>query len=61
MQSHISPWRSTVVLISRVPLMAGDAIVILVTWWKTYKLKKAADEARVTISLVDLLLRDGVY
>ncbi|KAJ8495505.1 hypothetical protein ONZ51_g1676 [Trametes cubensis] len=59
MQSHISPWRSTVVLISRVPLMAGDAIVILVTWWKTYKLKKAADEARVTISLVDLLLRDG--
>ncbi|KAI0660005.1 hypothetical protein C8Q70DRAFT_913775, partial [Cubamyces menziesii] len=42
-----------------VPLMAGDAIVILVTWWKTYKLKKAADEARVTISLVDLLLRDG--
>ncbi|KAH9896100.1 hypothetical protein C8Q73DRAFT_789883 [Cubamyces lactineus] len=42
-----------------VPLMAGDAIVILVTWWKTYKLKKAADEARITISLVDLLLRDG--
>ncbi|KAI0660028.1 hypothetical protein C8Q70DRAFT_1053281 [Cubamyces menziesii] len=45
--------------ISRVPLIAGDAIVILVTWWKTYKLKKAADEARVTTSLVDLLLRDG--
>ncbi|KAJ8457508.1 hypothetical protein ONZ51_g11492 [Trametes cubensis] len=42
-----------------VPLIAGDAIVILVTWWKTYKLKKAADEARVTTSLVDLLLRDG--
>ncbi|KAI0323971.1 hypothetical protein GY45DRAFT_1332051 [Cubamyces sp. BRFM 1775] len=43
-----------------VPLMMGDAIVILVTWWKTYKLKKAADEARITISLVDLLLRDGI-
>ncbi|KAI9068729.1 hypothetical protein FKP32DRAFT_1671971 [Trametes sanguinea] len=39
--------------------IAGDAIVLGVTWWKTYRLKKAADAARVKTSIVDLLLRDG--
>ncbi|KAI0325606.1 hypothetical protein GY45DRAFT_1260568 [Cubamyces sp. BRFM 1775] len=42
-----------------IPLIAGDAIVLIVTWWKTYRLKKAADEARVKMSIVDMLLRDG--
>ncbi|KAH9896105.1 hypothetical protein C8Q73DRAFT_644233 [Cubamyces lactineus] len=42
-----------------IPLLAGDAIVLIVTWWKTYRLKKAADEARVKMSIVDMLLRDG--
>ncbi|OSD02256.1 hypothetical protein PYCCODRAFT_1425384 [Trametes coccinea BRFM310] len=39
--------------------IAGDAIVIGVTWWKTYRLKKAADAARIKTSIVNLLLRDG--
>ncbi|KAI0323966.1 hypothetical protein GY45DRAFT_1263739, partial [Cubamyces sp. BRFM 1775] len=42
-----------------VPLMTADAIIIIVTWWKTYGFKKSADDARVATSLVDLLLRDG--
>ncbi|KAH9896095.1 hypothetical protein C8Q73DRAFT_745200 [Cubamyces lactineus] len=42
-----------------VPLMTADAVIIAVTWWKTYRFKKSADDARVATSLVDLLLRDG--
>ncbi|KAI0357260.1 hypothetical protein OH77DRAFT_1435943 [Trametes cingulata] len=47
------------VLVSRLTLIAADSIVLIVTWWKTYRLKKAADAARVKTSIVDLLLRDG--
>ncbi|KAI0357258.1 hypothetical protein OH77DRAFT_1422819 [Trametes cingulata] len=47
------------VLISRCSLIAADSIVLAVTWWKTYRLKKAADAANVKTSIVDLLLRDG--
>ncbi|KAI0667148.1 hypothetical protein C8Q78DRAFT_982484 [Trametes maxima] len=46
-------------LISRLSIIVGDATVLIVTWWKTYRLKKAADAARVRTSIVDLLLRDG--
>ncbi|KAI0641614.1 hypothetical protein C8Q79DRAFT_918968 [Trametes meyenii] len=46
-------------LISRLSIIVGDATVLVVTWWKTYRLKKAADAARVRTSIVDLLLRDG--
>ncbi|KAI0325604.1 hypothetical protein GY45DRAFT_1260579 [Cubamyces sp. BRFM 1775] len=44
---------------SIIPLIAADTIVLIVTWWKTYRLKKAADEAHIKMSIVDLLLRDG--
>lgn len=52
---------SAVVLGSRISLIAGDALVLAVTWWKTYRLKKAADAAHVKTSIVALLLRDGAY
>ncbi|OJT11720.1 hypothetical protein TRAPUB_11782 [Trametes pubescens] len=48
-----------VVLGSRISLIVGDALVLAVTWWKTYRLKRAADAARVKTFIVELLLRDG--
>ncbi|KAI0631851.1 hypothetical protein C8Q77DRAFT_1228907 [Trametes polyzona] len=47
------------VLGSRISLIVGDSLVLAVTWWKTYRLKKAADAAHIKTSLVELLLRDG--
>ncbi|KAL1938038.1 hypothetical protein VTO73DRAFT_12049 [Trametes versicolor] len=41
-----------------ISLIAGDALVLAVTWWKTYRLKKAADAAHMKTSIVELL-RDG--
>ncbi|KAI0820864.1 hypothetical protein BC628DRAFT_1465142, partial [Trametes gibbosa] len=48
-----------VVLVSRISLIVGDAVVLAVTWWKTYRIKKAADAAQMKTSIIDLLLRDG--
>ncbi len=50
-----------VVLGSRISLIVGDALVLAVTWWKTYRLKRAADAARVKTFIVELLLRDGAF
>ncbi|KAH9850483.1 hypothetical protein C2E23DRAFT_887374 [Lenzites betulinus] len=50
---------NVVVIASRVSLIVGDAIVLAVTWWKTYRIKKAADAAQMRTSIVDLILRDG--
>ncbi|KAI0368193.1 hypothetical protein BV20DRAFT_980856 [Pilatotrama ljubarskyi] len=46
----------TYVLTGAIP---GDSIVLAMTWWKTYRLKRAADAAHVKTSIVDMLLRDG--
>ncbi len=50
-----------VVLGSRISLIVGDALVLAVMWWKTYRLKRAADAARVKTSIIELLLHDGAY
>ncbi|EIW53068.1 uncharacterized protein TRAVEDRAFT_53483 [Trametes versicolor FP-101664 SS1] len=48
------------VLGSRIPLIAGDALVLAVTQRKTYyRLKKAADAAHMKTSKAELLLRNG--
>lgn len=45
---------------SRIPLIAGDALVLAVTQRKTYyRLKKAADAAHMKTSKAELLLRNG--
>ncbi|KAI8976302.1 hypothetical protein BD414DRAFT_496486 [Trametes punicea] len=49
----------TLAVHTKLSLIAGDSIVLAVTWWKTYRLKKAAEVAQVRASIVDLLLRDG--
>ncbi|KAI0368198.1 hypothetical protein BV20DRAFT_948629, partial [Pilatotrama ljubarskyi] len=41
--------------------IAADSMALIVTWWKTYRLKKAADAARVKTSIADLLLRDVCF
>ncbi|KAI0323965.1 hypothetical protein GY45DRAFT_1341093 [Cubamyces sp. BRFM 1775] len=56
---NVGPIVVNVIQWKKVPLIAGNAIVILVTWWKMYSLKNAADKVQVTTSLVDLLLHDG--
>ncbi len=64
---YIWPFRASVelrcaavVLLSQCTLIVGDATVLGVTWWKTWSIKKAADTAHISTSLVDLLLRDGM-
>ncbi|KAI0667152.1 hypothetical protein C8Q78DRAFT_982689, partial [Trametes maxima] len=47
------------VLGSRCPLIAGDALVLAVTWRKTYRVRKIAEGSGVRTPLLDLLLRDG--
>ncbi|KAH9947315.1 hypothetical protein B0H21DRAFT_348005 [Amylocystis lapponica] len=47
------------VVVTRACLIASDAIVLLVTWANTYKIKKHADRIDVKAPLVTLLLRDG--
>ncbi|EIW53064.1 uncharacterized protein TRAVEDRAFT_53479 [Trametes versicolor FP-101664 SS1] len=49
----------TVALHTKISLIVGDALVLAVTWWKTYRLKKAADAAHMKTSIFELLLRDG--
>ncbi|CCM00311.1 uncharacterized protein FIBRA_02341 [Fibroporia radiculosa] len=44
---------------TRTCAIASDAIVLLVTWWKTYSIKKDADRAHLKSSVATLLLRDG--
>ncbi|TBU42631.1 hypothetical protein BD309DRAFT_865942 [Dichomitus squalens] len=50
-----------VVLVSRICLIAGDAVVIAVTWWKTYRLKREAEASNIKAPLVTMLLRDGTW
>ncbi|TBU27604.1 hypothetical protein BD311DRAFT_778821 [Dichomitus squalens] len=50
-----------VVLVSRICLIAGDAVVIAVTWWKTYRLKREAEASDIKAPLVTMLLRDGTW
>ncbi|KAJ3556220.1 hypothetical protein NM688_g2149 [Phlebia brevispora] len=44
---------------TRIPLIAADAIVIVVTWIKTVRHAKHASFLQMSISLSEILLRDG--
>lgn len=46
-------------VLTRSCLIASDAIILVVTWLKTYRIKREADEVNVKTSIVTLLLRDG--
>ncbi|EMD33637.1 hypothetical protein CERSUDRAFT_76360 [Gelatoporia subvermispora B] len=44
---------------TRACVMASDALVLIVTWYKTYSIKRNADQAGIQTPLASLLLRDG--
>ncbi|KAI0635104.1 hypothetical protein C8Q77DRAFT_1105834 [Trametes polyzona] len=44
---------------TRICLIIADALVIGVTWWRTFRFRVAAIEANVRTSFLQLLLRDG--
>ncbi|TFY59207.1 hypothetical protein EVJ58_g5932 [Rhodofomes roseus] len=44
---------------TRVCSIVSDLLVIVVTWWRTYALKREADRLHMRASLATLLLRDG--
>ncbi|KAI9064718.1 hypothetical protein FKP32DRAFT_1611042 [Trametes sanguinea] len=46
---------------TRICLIVADALVIGVTWLRTYRFRKTATEANVKTSFLRLLLRDGAY
>ncbi|OCH84824.1 hypothetical protein OBBRIDRAFT_740914, partial [Obba rivulosa] len=48
-----------VTISSRTCVVAADILVLVVTWSKTYHIKRAADQAGIRSSIADLLLRDG--
>ncbi|OBZ69330.1 hypothetical protein A0H81_10860 [Grifola frondosa] len=50
---------SPVLVVTRASLILSDVIVLAITWWKTYEIKRAASQANLTASLAMLLLRDG--
>ncbi|KAL7280898.1 hypothetical protein ACG7TL_005842 [Trametes sanguinea] len=49
----------TLTIVSRSALMAADAMVIVVTWASTYRLRKATRDVGLGTSFGTLLLRDG--
>ncbi|KZT05492.1 uncharacterized protein LAESUDRAFT_655781, partial [Laetiporus sulphureus 93-53] len=51
---------SIVVIGTRVCVVAADGVLLLVTWYRTYGLLKAANEVQVRASLASMLLRDGM-
>ncbi|KAI0674248.1 hypothetical protein C8Q78DRAFT_966836, partial [Trametes maxima] len=44
---------------TRICLIVADALVICVTWGRTYRFRASAAQANVKTSLLTLLLRDG--
>ncbi|OCH85125.1 hypothetical protein OBBRIDRAFT_860488 [Obba rivulosa] len=56
--SHVE--RVLVEVSTRVCVIASDTIVLGVTWFKTFKMKREADRHGVHAPLTTLLLRDGV-
>ncbi|KAH9927663.1 uncharacterized protein B0H18DRAFT_1118459 [Fomitopsis serialis] len=51
--------RSSLTTATRVCSIVSDLLVITVTWWRTYALKREADRLHMRASLATLLLRDG--
>lgn len=50
---------SIVSISSRACALATDALVLVLTWVKTYHIKREADQAGIKANLTTLVLRDG--
>lgn len=46
---------------SRICIVTADLLVLLGTWFATYQVKRMANLAKMKVSIVTLLLRDGKY
>ncbi|EMD33641.1 hypothetical protein CERSUDRAFT_76363 [Gelatoporia subvermispora B] len=46
---------------SRVCAIVSDVIVLLVTWFKTYSIKRTADRTGTRAPLASMLIRDGTF
>ncbi|KAH9846946.1 hypothetical protein C2E23DRAFT_946664 [Lenzites betulinus] len=50
----------TVLIATRSCAILSDALVISITWWRTWGIRKLVAQANVKVSLASLLLRDGL-
>lgn len=48
-------------LVARLPIIATDVIVLVITWTRTFQLVREAMKTGLDASLSATLLRDGVY
>ncbi|KAI0375732.1 hypothetical protein BV20DRAFT_1048009 [Pilatotrama ljubarskyi] len=51
--------RRIVLISTRTSVILTDVLVLSITWWRTYGIRKAAVEANIRMSLSTLILRDG--
>ncbi|OCH84763.1 hypothetical protein OBBRIDRAFT_839460 [Obba rivulosa] len=58
-RANVDNHNTTVATITRLCVIAADAIVLVVTWCQTYTMKRRSDQYGVTAPLVKLLFRDG--
>ncbi len=49
-----------VTIASRVCLIVGDLIVLIVTWHSTFSITRAAQVANIRMSLTGAILKDGM-
>ncbi|KAH9841103.1 uncharacterized protein C8Q71DRAFT_743429 [Rhodofomes roseus] len=55
---HIPAYYSAII-VGALGSILSDALVLVITWWKLWGFKRAADRARVSTPLVAVILRDG--
>lgn len=48
-----------VALVTRIPVITADALVLLSTWLKTFRQIREARRLRMRVSIAECLLRDG--
>ncbi|KAI0335556.1 hypothetical protein GY45DRAFT_809576 [Cubamyces sp. BRFM 1775] len=50
---------NSLLIFTRSSVITADVLVLLITWWKTYDIRKLAAQTDVKVSLTSLILRDG--
>ena len=54
-----NPNITTVTIAESVAVIASEGLVLLSTWWNTYRALKIARTSNQNVSMIYLLLRDG--
>lgn len=58
--SHRSSCASTVAIVTRSVTIFTDILILVLTWMKTYEIKRAATQAGIKANLTTLVMRDGM-